>query len=299
LISDLADETCQSCGAELDGSAEGFVPNPADYALPRAPFESFGTWSPELEILPAIRPFHGVGDVLGPTLTLFTENFWLITKLIFVVFAPFEIFKAVSVGQQAMGWQVAAGTVLLGLFCKALVAPALIYALMRVMRTGVTPGLNECYRWGLSKLGKVVVCSLIAGLLVTLGYVCLIIPGIILGVAFELIYPMAALEDVGPNEILRRSYDLTTGYRWRIFWASFVVVLLIGVVNIPAGIMSAVLLATGVNFWPVNAVLSMAVDIVSESTTILSLVIYLSILAAKPSDPSYSLCTLNQSMLES
>src|ERR1700730_2107550 len=283
LINDLADETCQRCGVELEGSADSFIPRAPASHLPGVTFESPETNGKEFEIFPPIGPFHGIGDVLGPTTKLFTANFWLITKIIFVLFAPFEIFKAVSFDHKAIGWQIGVGTVLLGLFCKALVAPSLIYAMMTVMRTGVAPSLNESYRWGLSKMGKVVACSLMAGVLVALGYVCLIIPGIILGVAFELIYPMAALENFGPVEILERSYRMTKGYRWRIFCASFVVLLLVGLVNIPAGIVSSLLVLSGVDFWPVNAVLAMAVDILSESTTILSLVIYLSILASTPS----------------
>ena len=101
---------------------------------------------------------------------LFTKNFWLITKIVFVIVAPFELFKVMSIGDVADDWQLTFGVFLLELMCKVLIAPALIYALMKVMQTGVAPGVNESYRWGFSKLGKLGVCAVISWLLQAVGY---------------------------------------------------------------------------------------------------------------------------------
>lgn len=286
LINRLAVENCERCGAELKDAtqrpAPAFVderPRPFDLETSEPPPEEF-------RFPPVIRPFDGIGAVLGPAISLFTSNFWLITKIVVVIFAPFEIFKALSVGTKEPGWQVAVGIVFLGLFCKALAAPSLIYALAKVMRTGVAPTLNEAYRWGLSRIGKIVVCALMVWTLEAVGFICLIIPGIILSLAFELVYPMAALENRGPVEILQRSYDLTKGHRLNIFLASLVFGILLGVLSIPTSGLAAILLAGGVTFWPLHAALAMGADLLSEGTTILSLVIYISIVSPAPSEYS-------------
>jgi hypothetical protein len=96
-------------------------------------------------------------------------------------------------------------------------------------------------------------------------------------VAFELVYPIASLENRGPVETLKRSWNLTKGYRWNIFAATLVMGLLCGAVNIPAGIGTSLI---SLHVWPLEAALGMVVDIASEATTVLSLVIYLSILAS-------------------
>jgi hypothetical protein len=44
------------------------------------------------------------------------------------------------------------------------------------------------------------------------------------------------------------------------------------------------LVANGSHFWPLDAVMAMAIDIMNEATTVLSLVIYLGILAATRSE---------------
>ena len=269
LIGPLSQEQCRGCGAVLSSAT--------------ASNENFHTRAEGdisqsiVKTLPAIGPFTGVSAVLGPTITLFTKNLWLITKLVFAIFAPFEIFRAMSVAPDEGRWQVLLGAGFLGLVCKALIAPSLIYALVTVMHTGVAPTLNESYRWGLSRLGKLCTAAAMAWTLQAIGYVFLIIPGIILSLAFELVYPMAALEKHGPVEILKRSYNLTKGYRWNILFAGIVIGLLCGAVNIPVTVASAVLLSSDTRVWPLEAALAMVTDIANEMTTVLSLVIYLSI----------------------
>jgi uncharacterized membrane protein len=229
---------------------------------------------------PEIGPFYSVGSVVTPTIKLFKNNFWLITKIIFVIFAPFEIFKALSIESQRPDWQTVTGLFLLGIFCKALVAPSLIYALMQVRGTGVAPSLSESYRVGLSKLPKLMICAIIAWVLQMLGFLALVIPGIILGLAFELIYPLATLENLGPLDVLKRSCLLTRGYRWRILGATIIFVVLTWIVMAPFGIVASLLASEGSHFWPLEAAAAMLGDIVGEATTILSLVIYLSITSA-------------------
>ncbi|HEV2834047.1 MAG TPA: hypothetical protein VGW58_01955, partial [Pyrinomonadaceae bacterium] len=104
---------------------------------------------------PIIRTF-GVTNVLGPSLRLFTSHLWLITKMVFVVVAPFETFKVLSLANPLDEFHLRLQAFLLGALCHLLIAPALIYALMRIMHTGVAPGVHESYRWGLTRLGKLV-----------------------------------------------------------------------------------------------------------------------------------------------
>ena len=256
VLSLVADEMCKACGIEL---------RPA--GLPEREPTSDAN---EHNIIP---PFTRVRDVLEPAMELFFKNIWLITKIVFVVVAPFEVFKALSVGQPKDDWQTA-GTFALGLLCKALIAPALIYALLKVMQTGIAPGVNEAYRWGLSKLGKLILCALMAWGLQLLGYVMFIIPGIILTLAFELVYPMAVLEDHSPKATLGRSYELTKGHRWNILVAGIVMAFTVWVIGLPV----AALFPPDGPVWQLNVISAIVKDILEQTTTVLSLVIYLSIL---------------------
>src|SRR5215475_5817652 len=240
----LSDERCSRCGAELSQAAGATENHEAGFDYKSGP---------EFEPSPHIGQFDGVGAVLSPTLSMFTKNFWLITKLVLALFAPFEIVKALSLGPNQQGWQWGIGLILLGLLCHALIAPAVIYALVTLRNTGVAPSLNESYRWGWNRLGKIAIVAVMTYALTALGFVLLVIPGIIVSVALILVYPIVTLENLGPVDTLKHSWNLTKGHRWNIFAASFVLGLLCWVVAIPLTAIMAMLIASGTSFWPLQA----------------------------------------------
>jgi hypothetical protein len=278
MVNAASSETCAACQGELFGSQESAFGEAGARAGQGYGAESQRAWSP------AIGPFTNVGAVLTPTIEVFKNNLWLITKIVFVVFAPYEIFKAMEVSSGRSDWQVSIGILFMALVCKALLSPALIYALVTVMRTGRAPGVSEAYRWGLGRLGRIMICAVLAWILELLGFIALIIPGIILGLAFEIVYPMAALENRSPTEILKRSWNLTKGYRGRIFVASLVIALLCWVVAMPVGLLTGIFVMTNLNYWPVSIAAALITDVVYQSMTVLSLIIYLSLVTHHPQD---------------
>jgi len=230
----------------------------------------------------SIRPFRDVGDVLGPTLRLFFGNFWLITKIVIVIVAPFEVFRILNLENFPGNWQLTVSVFLLDQLCRVLIAPALIYAVMQVMRTGIAPGVNESYRWGFTKLGKLIICAALSSILQALGFALCIIPGIVIYLSLIVAYPIAILENGSPTGALDLSRDLTKGHRWDILGASIVLGLIMAV---PEGV--AGFFATTSDFpWPLQVAAAILSDIFEQSVTILSLVTYLSIRALWESEHS-------------
>jgi hypothetical protein len=75
----------------------------------------------------------------------------------------------------------------------------------------------QSYRIAFRKLWTLLGAWFVAGLLVGLGYLLMIIPGILLTVAFSLITPVIMLEDISAGKSRERSRGLTAGFRWQIF----------------------------------------------------------------------------------
>ena len=75
------------------------------------------------------------------------------------------------------------------------------------------------------EIGGVIGMSILVGLGVGLGFVALIVPGIILAMMWSLAVPVKVLENKGATDAMTRSADLTKGDRGRIFviWLLFVV----------------------------------------------------------------------------
>ena len=271
----VTDEVCKVCGAEL----QPVVPNPeaapppdSEYRLPPPPPSA-----------PFIAPFHSAGDVIGPTVKLFTKNFWLITKIVFVIVAPFELFKSLNLWNMEHDWQLGLGIIALQILTNIVVIPALYYSLMRVINTGTAPSVNESFRWGWDKLPKLALAAVMSWVITALLTLLCIIPGIIAGLALQLVYPIAVFEKVSAVDALKRSRRLTEGHLWNIFAANFIIALLAFLVTIPLSGLVAALTFNGMRFWPLEVVASIFGDIVAEISTVLSLVMYLSILSASES----------------
>jgi hypothetical protein len=271
VVNVVTDEVCKVCGAELQPAIS--QTEDASDPVPRVYND-------------VIPPFDGPSDGIGTTVRLFRKNVWLITKIVFVIVAPFEIFKAFSVRQAEPDWQLSLGLFALQLMCNVLVAPALFYALLKVVQTGSAPSVNEAYRWGLGKIPKLAIAAAVSWILTLLGMLLLIIPGIILSLAFIVVYPVAVFEKGSAIDALRRSAELTRGRRWNIFGASFIIGILIGGINLAANGLVGIFTLNGITFVPLDVAVGIFGDILGEATTVLSLVIYLGILRTLESGQS-------------
>lgn len=267
-VNGVADEVCKVCGAELQSPFRYNESSPPPGNDIRRPKHD------------VIRPFDGVGSILGPTITLFFGKFWLITKIVFVIVAPFEIFKALSLGTTKPDPQLMVGLFALQLLSNALIVPALYFALVKTIETGIEPGVNEAYRWGLSKMPRLILSAVMSWVLIMLGTLLCIIPGIIAGLAFHVVYPVAVFEKGSAVDVLKRSYKLTEQRLLSIFLAGFVIAILGGLCSVPAVALTGALAANGVGSLPVEIGAAILIDIAAEITTVFSLVVYLSILRA-------------------
>ena len=59
---------------------------------------------------------------------------------------------------------------------------------------------------------------MLAGFLIVLGFIALIVPGIVLSVRYSLLDSVVVMEGAGADRARRRSTELTKGIRWQIFW---------------------------------------------------------------------------------
>lgn len=87
---------------------------------------------------------------------------------------------------------------------------------------GRRPTLGSMLAEGLRRSGVVFVAGLLGTLAVYGGLVLLVVPGVILAMAFSLAMPAVFAERLGPIAALGRSRRLTKGHRWKLF-AVFVI----------------------------------------------------------------------------
>ena len=152
-VNKIGQDFCAGCGADL-------AVQPWSASATDAGPEHDGEWQPFRDPQRALAGFKPFGPiaVIGKTVRLYTRHLWLITKIVFIVDTPFEILNVMRLAQ-GTDWQTRATTLLLGAICNVLIAPALVYAVMKHVETGVAPGVNESFRWGLTKVWRLAICG--------------------------------------------------------------------------------------------------------------------------------------------
>lgn len=82
---------------------------------------------------------------------------------------------------------------------------------------GMTPQIGQSLLVAARAIIPLVVISILVALLCGIGFLLLIVPGIMVYVAFSVAVPVLIEEDAGVFGSLQRSRELTRGSRWRIF----------------------------------------------------------------------------------
>lgn len=118
---------------------------------------------------------------------------------------------------------------------------ALVYGTVSTMR-GNSPSLGESLGQALRSLVLVIPLAIVITILVGIGLVLLIVPGIILILMFWVAIPAAVVERGGIGASLTRSRELTSGHRWSIL---LLVVLLAIIMAVIGAILGAVAGAVG------------------------------------------------------
>ena len=113
--------------------------------------------------------------------------------------------------------------------------------------------IGTSVRFAVSKLLWIWALSIVVGVIVILGFIALIVPGIILAIMFSLAFPVLLIENKGVLESMGRSRELVS-HRWLKTFATFLVLAIVNIVA--SAIVSAISGLLGVAGPIVNGFLS-------------------------------------------
>ena len=227
-----------------------------------------------------MQPEHGIrrelslGDVISKTFELYRRDF---TKY-FVLFAvvgviigtvttlarqafPLPTLPPNPTPQQVSNWFPS--------FIGALVLLIALISIVAVVFSPIAQGtaiklsseqiekghaeIGTSIRFAVSKLLWIWALSIVVGVIVILGFIALIVPGIILAIMFSLAFPVLLIENKGVLESMGRSRELVS-HRWLKTFATFLVLAIVNIVA--SAIVSAISGLLGVVGHIVNGFLS-------------------------------------------
>jgi len=218
---------CPYCGLSLM-SASDLDPEFHDpYAPPSATLGDLG---------PLSVPADLVGK-LGMALRLYFGQFPLISAVVLTVWIPLNLlieFANTQNPNAADSRDLLRMSSLAELVFGPICSGAIVTALANRMGSRST-SYGEAFRAGLHHWGRLLAARFIAALIIFVGVLAFIIPGLILAARYSLIDEVVVLEGEGVSSSRARSTQLTRGRRWKIICGG---VLGYGMVMLPAVLVS-------------------------------------------------------------
>ncbi|NIA71817.1 hypothetical protein HBA54_24785 [Pelagibius litoralis] len=168
---------------------------------------------------PASSAAISIGGVLNRTYGVLVANLAPFLTISYLLAVPLLVFNLLGGGGLAVG---ASGiglsyfiAMLLSLATTYITMGALVYGTIAHMR-GQPAGFSTCLTSGLSVIVPVILVAIVVTLLILLGSMLLIVPGIFATVLTAVAVPAAVVDRTGVWGSVKRSAELTKGNRLRV-----------------------------------------------------------------------------------
>ena len=168
--------------------------------------------------LTGLKPSLAIRDVLRDTGKLYRSLFGRTVLTGLIVFAVVALFETIA----------STPVVFLSLIGTALVQGALVKAVADEHNSRPQSSIGDLYRSAWQRAGRLVGVSLLTGIGVGIGFLLLVVPGVILFTRWSLAVPVVMLEGLGPRAAMKRSTALVKGHGWAVFRVLLNVTILAG-----------------------------------------------------------------------
>ncbi|MEX2618050.1 MAG: hypothetical protein WD767_18330 [Alphaproteobacteria bacterium] len=179
-----------------------------------------------------------IGAVIRRSFLVLFKNFgpFILLSLIFMLPSQFPLLLASpepsveAGGDVTVDAMVPLATFVVHFLSTSLLSATLVYGTIIQLRGGHATAMESVVK-GLGLLLPVIGVSLLAGLITLAGMLLLIVPGILAFTVLWVAVPAAVVERPGIVASLRRSAELTDGYRWRVLGVIAVILLISAVIE--------------------------------------------------------------------
>lgn len=170
-----------------------------------------------------------VWDLIGQAWDLVKSHWLVLGGMFFIQF----VICALAHRLPHIGW-------LLGMALSGAIMIGIWRAILGMIE-GRAPATAMMFE-GFDRFGDAFLTEIVATLLIGLGLICLVVPGIILALMWSFTFPILSETRVGFWEAMRQSAALTEGYRWRLFLLALagIPILLLGLICLWVGVFVSV-----------------------------------------------------------
>lgn len=245
-------------------------------------------------------PPKRLGEILTAAFNIYKANASQLILIVAVVVVPLSLISAVFSGVvfapdkvrvtniggevvfdyagRGLGVALLAGAI--GALIAVLISAVLQAAILRAAAQatiGDPVDVEASYRYGLKRLWSVILVSILVGLVVAVGFILLVIPGIIFLVFLSVSIPVLIVEGRRGTEAMGRSWNLVKGNFWHAFGVIVVAALIVGIIS---GIIGAI----GGHNWAVRWIFTSIAQILTVPfASLVSVLLYLDLRARSES----------------
>jgi hypothetical protein len=152
-----------------------------------------------------------LGSIISNTITIYVRNWETICLIYILPLLPIAVLRAVLASQGHVGWVVT--LLVIQTLGNILVSAALTVAVSDIC-LDLKPNLRRAYRRGFAN-GRLFSTYFLLVLVVYVGFILLVIPGLVLAVRYMFAVSATVLEQISGRAALRRSRELGRGFYWR------------------------------------------------------------------------------------
>jgi hypothetical protein len=219
-----------------------------------------------------------IGRVIQVTLAIVQRNFRLLAGLSgLMIVAPYAVVLAVTIPftatlvtspfkALASLFPLLGGLVLVFALIWAAFQAAAVHVAITDLNGG-RPDFATSLGVGVRSALPVIAVVILAILATWAGMILLIVPGIMIAIAFILAVPARVVEKVGVFQSFTRSRALTRNNRWRIFGLLFVYMITLWVLELVITSLTGGITPTGLSFIILRGLLNLAVSFISGIVT--------------------------------
>ena len=233
-----------------------------------------------------------LGEILSAAFNIYKANASSLLLIVAIVVVPLSFLSALFSGVVFAGTErevIGTGLVVtersLGLFLAGAIVSAVIAVIISavlqaaILRAAAQATIGdpvdpeESYRFGLKRLGSVILVSLLVGLAVGGGLILLVIPGLIFLVFLSVSVPVLIVENRRGTEAMSRSWNLVKGH----FWHAAGVIIVAGLIT---GAISGIIGSIGGNAWVIRWIFTaIGTVLTAPFSALVSVLLYLDLRA--------------------
>jgi hypothetical protein len=189
------------------------------------------------------------GSVIRQTFNMYLDHALVLLPAAAVVFGPIGILSAILIAASA---DLVYVSFLISAVATTLFTGMVVKLVDDVQNGRCDTSVGQVLLAVMPGLGELILVGVIAGIGVYIGFILIVVPGLILATVWSVAAPVVVLERPGGLCALGRSRELVRGNGWQVFGVVFVMVFLVG------------LLASGVDLAAnsVGTVLGLAIRVI-------------------------------------